>query len=228
MASLLKSLEPSVGWRRHEILPDLEESPVPDRFRKKPSLDLRRSLRKRMPLRDAEINLDENPTWESLEAKEKRRNLKRTAKNVLGTVSQKIQDSCQGPARSLVASLAKIPSGSVRHVAKNRALKPRTPRRRSIRRAMVLTPGSGAKMVSPFGEEMHRRQENLLPLRRSTRTSALRSPYGSPISISQRKRFDRDSERVSSGIRRLKRLSQAFNDIILQEESDMTVSLIRN
>lgn len=40
--------------------------------------------------------------------------------------------------------------------------------------------------------------------------------------------FECELELVSSGIRRLKHLSQALDDGIVQEESDMTVSLIRN
>lgn len=71
---------------------------MPDRFRKK-SLNMnsvRMSLRKRMPLKEVKMNFDENPTWESLEAKEKSSNLQmltRTAKNVFGTMSQ-VQTEC--------------------------------------------------------------------------------------------------------------------------------------
>lgn len=94
MASVFQTVGSSIGWRSHQILSDFEESPVPDRFRKRSSVNMnsvRMSLRKRMPLKEVKMNFDENPTWESLEAKEKSSNLQmltRTAKNVFGTMSQ--------------------------------------------------------------------------------------------------------------------------------------------
>ncbi|XP_062815828.1 protein PIMREG isoform X2 [Anolis carolinensis] len=203
----------SLAWRQHQILPDLEESPEPDRFRKKPSLDLRRSLRKRMPLRETGVNFAENPTWESLEAKEKPGRLRSSLKKAFGAASQKIQGHCRGPARMLAASLAKIPNNDPQTRS---ALAPSTP---TSRARIMGSPSSGE--ASPL-----RLRRDRLPLRRSLRAAALRSPYASPASISQRKRSDGGLESVSRGIRRLKRLSQAFNDIIVQEESDMTVSLI--
>ncbi|XP_033028262.1 protein PIMREG isoform X2 [Lacerta agilis] len=244
MASVFQSVVGSaVGWRNHEILPDLEESPLPDRFRKKSSRNMtamRMSLRKRMPLKEVEVNFDENPTWESLEAKEKRQNLRtltRTAKNAFGTVSQKIQKSCQGPTQSLVSSWNKTFVGggsSSRGSAKTQSRPPRTPRRKSNRLATVSTPTSDTRIVSPSGKRSPfqpgscRLKKELLPLRRSMRAAALRSPYGSPTSARQRRQFDCNLELVSTGIRQLKRLSRAFNDIIVQEESDMRDSLISN
>ncbi|XP_063002638.1 protein PIMREG isoform X2 [Elgaria multicarinata webbii] len=237
MASVLQSVGSAVGWRTHQILSDFEESPVPDRFRKKASRNtsaVRTSLRKRMPLTDVEMNFDENPTWESLEAKEKGQTLRgfrRSAKNALGTVSQRIHRSCRGPVHSLATSLAKATTGGS---AKTQLPLPRTPRRKSGRLATASTPTSGTRIVSPSGKSpsvqtgSRRLKKDLLPLRRSMRTAALRSPYGSPVSAGQRRQFDCDLELVSTGIRQLKRLSCAFNDIIVQEESDMTVSLICN
>ncbi|XP_053223746.1 protein PIMREG isoform X1 [Podarcis raffonei] len=237
MASVFQSVVGSaVGWRNHEILPDLEESPLPDRFRKKSSRNMtsmRMSLRKRMPLKEVEVNFEENPTWESLEAKEKRQNLRtltRTAKNAFGTVSQKIQKSCQGPTRSLVSSWNKDSvGGSSRSSAKTQSRPPRTPRRKSNRLAAVSTPTSDTRIVSPSGKRSPfqpgscRLNKELLPLRRSMRAAALRSPYGSPASVRQRRQFDCNLELVSTGIRQLKRLSRAFNDIIVQEERDQAI-----
>ncbi|XP_060139104.1 protein PIMREG [Zootoca vivipara] len=239
MAPVFQSVVGSaVGWRNHKILPDLEESPLPDRFRKKSSRNMtamRMSLRKRMPLKEVEVNFDENPTWESLEAKEKRQNLRtltRTAKSAFGTVSQKIQKSCQGPTRSLVSSWNKASVGggsSSRESAKTQNRPPWTPRRKSDRFATVSTPTSDTRIVSPSGKRSPfqpgscRLKKELLPLRRSMRAAALRSPYGSPASARQRRQIDCNLELVSTGIRRLKRLSQAFNDIIVQEERDQAI-----
>ncbi|KAF7236987.1 Protein PIMREG [Varanus komodoensis] len=141
MASVFQSVGCAVGWRSHQILTEAEESPVPDRFRKRSARGvnaLRMSLRKRMPLKEVEMNFEENPTWESLEAPEKSQTLQAfagAAKSAFGTVSQ-----------------------------------------------VWL----------------------------------------------QIRQFDCNLELVSTGIRRLKRLSHAFNSIIVQEESDMTVSLLCN
>lgn len=94
---MFQSVGVSVGWRKHQLLADVDEneSPVPDKFKKRPSSSslntIRMSLRKRMPLKQVELNLHENPTWESLEAKEKQqtfRAITRTARNAFGTVSQ--------------------------------------------------------------------------------------------------------------------------------------------
>lgn len=89
MASVFQSM----GWRSHKLLAECEESPTPDKFRKQSSCNLnsvRMSLRKRMPLNPVEMNFEENPTWESLEAKENSQNRRtlRTAKNVFRAVSQ--------------------------------------------------------------------------------------------------------------------------------------------
>ncbi|XP_061460898.1 protein PIMREG [Rhineura floridana] len=235
MASVFQSLGSTVGWRNHEILSDFEESPLPDRFRKKPSRNLsavRMSLRKRMPLKEVEMNFDENPTWESLEAKEKGRNvqaLTRTARNAFGTVSQKIQKSCQGPTRSLASSWAKASMGSRKGSAKTQSLLPQTPCRKSNRLATISTPTSGTRILSPPGKRSSfrqgscRLQKDLLPLRRSMRAAALRSPYASSAPARQRRQLDCNVELVSTGIRHLKRLSRAFNDIIVQEERDQAI-----
>nr|XP_056721431.1 protein PIMREG isoform X2 [Euleptes europaea] len=240
MASVFQSMGPTAGWRHHKMLADFEESPAPDRFKKRSSRDLnavRMSLRKRMPLKQVEMNFEENPTWESLEAKEKSQNLRaltRTAKNVFGTVSQKIQKSCQDSTQTLANALAKASMTGNGCSTKTRRGSPRTPRRKSNRLAAISTPTSSTKMVpksdqrSSFQPGSRRLKEDLLPLRRSRRAAALRSPYGSPVCADLRRQFDCDLELISTGIRQLKRLSHAFNDIIAQEESDMTISLICN
>ncbi|XP_066492454.1 protein PIMREG [Tiliqua scincoides] len=234
MASVLQSMESAVGWRSHKILSELEDSPLPDRFKKKSSCNLstlRMSLRKRMPLKEVEINFNENPTWESLEAKEKSQSLQaltRMATNVLGTVSQKIQKSCHGPTRSLMTSLASV--GNTGCSTKTKGSSPRTPRRKSKRLTAASTPVSATKILTPSGQRSstqpgsHRFKREALQLRRSRRAAALRSPYGSPASAGRQRQLDCDLELVSTGIRQLKRLSRAFNDIIVQEERDQAIT----
>ncbi|NXT82922.1 PIMRE protein, partial [Zapornia atra] len=53
--------------------------------------------------------------------------------------------------------------------------------------------------------------------RRSRRAAALKSPYSSPASTSRKMEFDSELELVS-GICQLKRISQSFDDAIVQEE----------
>ncbi|NXW65675.1 PIMRE protein, partial [Eurystomus gularis] len=54
--------------------------------------------------------------------------------------------------------------------------------------------------------------------RRSRRAAALKSPYSSPVPASRKTEFDCELELVSSGICQLKHISQAFNNVIVQEE----------
>ncbi|KFQ68527.1 Protein FAM64A, partial [Phaethon lepturus] len=54
--------------------------------------------------------------------------------------------------------------------------------------------------------------------RRSRRAAALKSPYSSPTPASRKIEFDCELELVSSGICQLKRISQAFDDAVVQEE----------
>ncbi|NXH36528.1 PIMRE protein, partial [Myiagra hebetior] len=120
MASVLQNVKATVAWRKHQLLADLNEneSPVPDKFKKRVSLSslntIRMSLRKRVPLKRVELNFHKTPTRESLEPRQRCQTLqtiKRTAKYAFGTVSQKIQKSCQSPVRSMVTFPAESISG---------------------------------------------------------------------------------------------------------------------
>ncbi|KAM6242161.1 protein PIMREG isoform 2-T2 [Porphyrio hochstetteri] len=249
MVSVLQNVKATMTWRKHQLLADFEEeeSPVPSKFNRGASLSslntICMSLRKRVPLKQVEMNFHKTPTWESLEGRQKCQTLqsiKRTAKNAFGTVSQKVQKSCQGPVRSMVT----LPAESVgRSCAvsstKKRSTTPRTPCRkksvapaassrgtpRSSRRALL-----GPTKLSDHGEWRGFSSwlgKDAVSLRRSRRAAALKSPYSSPASTSRKMEFDCELELVS-GICQLKRISQSFDDAIVQEESDMTVSLIRN
>ncbi|NWT03565.1 PIMRE protein, partial [Mionectes macconnelli] len=111
MASVLQNVKATMAWQKHHLLADFDEneSPVPDKFKRKAALSslntICMSLRKRAPLERVELNFHNTPTRESLEARQRCRTLqtiKRTAKNAFGTVSQKIEKSCQSPVQSLV------------------------------------------------------------------------------------------------------------------------------
>ncbi|NWW90041.1 PIMRE protein, partial [Rhynochetos jubatus] len=54
--------------------------------------------------------------------------------------------------------------------------------------------------------------------RRSRRAAALKSPYSSPAPASRKIEFDCELDLISSGLCQLKRVSQAFDDAIVQEE----------
>ncbi|KGL73405.1 Protein FAM64A, partial [Tinamus guttatus] len=112
MVSVLQNVKTTTGWRKHQPLADISEneSPVPDKFKRRASLSslntIRMCLRKRIPLKQVQPHFHETPTWESLERKDKYQTLqsiRRTARNTLGSVSQKIRKSCQNPLNSLVA-----------------------------------------------------------------------------------------------------------------------------
>ncbi|NWV77011.1 PIMRE protein, partial [Dasyornis broadbenti] len=135
MASLLQNVKATVAWRKHQLLADLDESPVPDKFKRRASLSslntMRISLRKRVPLKRVELNFHKTSTRESLEPRQMCQTLqtiKRTAKYAFGTVSQKIQKSCQSPACPMVTLPAE--SSSRRRATsytKKRSTTPQTP-----------------------------------------------------------------------------------------------------
>ncbi|NXM08321.1 PIMRE protein, partial [Tyrannus savana] len=111
MASVLQNVKATMAWQKHQLLADFDEneSPVPEKFKRKAALsslnNICMSLRKRAPLKRVELNFHNTPTRESLEARQRCQTLqtiKRTAKNAFGTVSQKIQKSCQSPVQSMV------------------------------------------------------------------------------------------------------------------------------
>ncbi|KAK4812337.1 hypothetical protein QYF61_017114 [Mycteria americana] len=137
MVSVLQNVKATMAWRKHRLLADFDEneSPVPDKFKRRASLSclntIRMSLRKRVPLKQVELNFHKASTWESLEARQKCQTLhsiKRTAKNAFGTMSQKIQKSCQSPVHSMVTFPGESISRScATSSTKQRSATPRTP-----------------------------------------------------------------------------------------------------
>ncbi|XP_067864327.1 protein PIMREG-like isoform X2 [Heptranchias perlo] len=226
------------GWRKqHQILQEEGDSPAADVFRRMPSSSslntIRMSLRKRLPLKQVDFNIDHTPSWESLELRKKpsaMQTLGRTARNTWGNVSQKLQKRRQSRSECLVITPSKPQTPPRRRsgLASKKSTPPRTPRSREGR--IRNTPSSGKRTPrSPKGkwrEVAHLFGKDGLPLRRSIRSAAMKSPYASPTGINRRRQFDRDLESVSFGIGQLKRLSQVFDEAITKEESDMTLSLI--
>ncbi|XP_056414407.1 protein PIMREG isoform X2 [Hyla sarda] len=247
----MTSIFQGVGWRNHNVLENIDEqdSPQPDKFRKRPSSSslntVRMSLRKRMPLKQMEININAVPDWSKVGVKEKQRPLQSmtvTAKNMFGAMSQKIKKNRRNPGQFLLDSpdqLRGITKQSRTPKSSKRSSTPRTPRcRQLIEEASPntkITPKS-SKMTSPYNRRTSGSRwrsfssivgNEGLNLRRSVRAASLNSPYASPMTVNRRQ-FEKDLESVSTGIRQLKRLSRVFDDAILKEESDMTVSLIDN
>ncbi|NXI36063.1 PIMRE protein, partial [Galbula dea] len=136
MASVLQNIKATIAWQKHQLLADFDEneSPVPDKFKRKASLSslntIRMSLRNRVPLKQVELNFHKTPTWESVEARQKCQTLqsvKRTAKNAFGTVSKKIQKSCQSSVHSVLTLPAEpISRSCATSSTKKRSTTPRT------------------------------------------------------------------------------------------------------
>ncbi|XP_071754342.1 uncharacterized protein pimreg isoform X1 [Centroberyx gerrardi] len=228
-------------WRAHTVLDESDgaESPeAPDRFRKLRSSSslnsLRMSLRKRLPLRTVQTNsLPENPTWETLQAQPKSstvRKLTRSARNSISGVYQRMQRSKEAAREEcLVATPGRICDGEEGGVSSRtpkrtpgRPTATATPRR-TPRSAVTprRTPGSRHRSGikgTPEADANVRGVKTGGGRRQLVRMAALRSPFASPNTQSQRQKFDRDLESVSSGLRKLKHLSRAFDDIIGRDD----------
>ncbi|XP_069366282.1 protein PIMREG-like isoform X2 [Paralichthys olivaceus] len=229
-------------WRAHTVLDESDEaegSPeAPDRFRKLRSSSslnsLRMSLRKRLPLRSVQANsLPENPTWETLKEKPKTgtvRKLTRSARNSISEVYQRLQRTKEfSREECLVATPGQTCNEEEAGASTSRTPR-RTPRRgatpkRTPRRTATpgRTPGSKGRKTPEAGV---RGVKTGGGRRQLVRMAALRSPFASPNTQNQRLKFDQDLESVSSGLRRLKRLSRAFDDMIGRDNRKFNYSLI--
>ncbi|KAM4726675.1 LOW QUALITY PROTEIN: protein PIMREG [Anableps anableps] len=221
-------------WRAHTVLDEsdgAESSPeVPDHFRKMCSSSslgsLRMSLRKRLPLRSIQANsLPETSTSEIQREQPKpntARKLSRSARNSISEMCQRFQRTREFSRECLVATpgrdteIAGASSCTPRRTP-HRAATQRTPR--SILPNPAATPGSRERKTLKHlyvGVKTGRGRRQLF------RMAALRSPFSSPNTEKpddcELQKFDKDLESVSSGIRRLKHLSKAFDDIIRREE----------
>ncbi|XP_008330942.1 uncharacterized protein LOC103395129 isoform X1 [Cynoglossus semilaevis] len=226
-------------WRAHTVLDESDgpdSSPeVPDHFRKLRSTSslnsLRMTLRKRLPLRSVQTNsLPENQTQTKPKEQPKpstMRKLTRSARNSVTDLYQRLQKSKEFSREDcLVATPGKVydeegmdvsNSHTPRCTPGRRATPRRTPRSSS---RSCRTPGSRGKRTPEAGV---RGVKTGGGRRQLVRMAALRSPFASPNTQSQRIRFDKDLESVSSGLRRLKHLSKAFDEMIGKD--DRTSSL---
>ncbi|KAL7844562.1 hypothetical protein SRHO_G00231010 [Serrasalmus rhombeus] len=217
-------------WRAHTVLADSEPDSSPEapqqnlrQLRSSSSLNsLRMSLRKRLPLKTVQpnTNVQENPTWESLEINKRTSavtQIKRTAKNSIGSAYQKFQRSLASREECLVRTPGKIIEGE-----ENDCTTTCTPKRPTSRSAVTprRTPRSASKRT-PRGArtpEAHGSAVRAVKTgggrRQLVRMAALRSPFASP----NRRQFDQDLDCVAKGLRRLRSISQAFNDVISRDD----------
>ncbi|XP_076130823.1 uncharacterized protein pimreg isoform X2 [Alosa pseudoharengus] len=240
-------------WRVHTQLDESDEpdtSPVaPNRFRKlrtSSSLNsLRMSLRKRLPLKSVQSNVvaeTENPTWESLEMNKKTgavRQLTRNAKNSITGVYQKFQKRQVSREDCLVATPGRILEGeengfrTPRPATLTPSRTPRSTARRTLRSATKCTPRSATKRTprrgaacTPEASDSVRGVRSGGGRRQLVRMAALRSPFASPNTMNHRRQFERELDGVASGLRKLKSLSQALNDVIGRDERKFKYSLM--
>ncbi|TRY57298.1 hypothetical protein DNTS_008890 [Danionella cerebrum] len=225
-------------WRSHSVLDEseAESSPeAPQQFKKMRSSSslnsLRMSLRKRLPLKSVQnIGISDNPSWESLQMNQKTNvvlRMTRNAKNSLGNVYQRFQRSRQPRRECLVMTPGTISDGEendcagVSQTPKRSTTTPRrTPRSSSQRTpGRTRTPDTSEAAVRMLRGRGTRRQ--------LVRMAALKSPFASPNTNSRRK-FDADLDSVSTGLQRLKRLSQAFEDVIGEDDRLQAVEHYRD
>ncbi|KAG7321294.1 hypothetical protein KOW79_015709 [Hemibagrus wyckioides] len=212
-------------WRSHSVLSESEPESSPEagqqfrKLRSSSSLNsLRMSLRKRLPLKTVQPtnNVPENPNTEEFQNSKKTSavtQIKRTAKNTIGNAYQKFQKSTQSREECLVRTPGRILEGEENEHAPASA---RTPKRQAT--TPRRTPRSTAKRNpratgTPEPSESAVRAVKTGGTRRQlVRMAALRSPFASPNTASRRRQFDEDLDSVSKGLRKLKRLSQAFDE----------------
>ncbi|KAL2094203.1 hypothetical protein ACEWY4_008922 [Coilia grayii] len=235
---------------------EADSSPVaPNKFRKlrtSSSLNsLRMSLRKRLPLKSVQssVTVTENPTWESVEANKKTgavRQLTRNAKNSITGAYQKFQKRQVSREDCLVATPGRRPEGQENGfptpsrtprrptTATTPSRTPCSASRRTPRSAGRRTPRSAAKHTprrggacTPEASDPVRGVRSGAGRRQLVRMAALRSPFASPHTQTRRRQFEEELDGVASGLRKLKSLSQALNDVIGRDERSQAVEHYR-
>ncbi|KAJ8267203.1 hypothetical protein GJAV_G00139700 [Gymnothorax javanicus] len=244
-SSMVLGVESAVTsvWRMHDVLDESDEadcSPeAPDRFRKLRSSSslssLRASLRKRLPLRSIQAaaedtpTWEETPTWESLEMQRKPGaavRLSRRARNSIGSAYQKLQRMRTPREECLVATPGRTPEckeNSLQRRTQTTSTPHNTAATVTPKRGPQRTPRSAAKRTprasrTPKSGGSCQGVRTGGSRRQLVRMAALRSPFASPNTMSNRRKFDQDLECVSSGLRKLKSLSQAFDDVIGRDD----------
>ncbi|XP_015994242.1 protein PIMREG isoform X2 [Rousettus aegyptiacus] len=239
MTSRWPSMRTSVHRRSHQDQEQLEEDevlqPAVGHLETSSSTlgSLCRQFQRRLPLRAVSLNLGTGSSWKRLETPEPGQQglqaAARSAKNALGAMSQRIQESCQSGTKWLVETQVKA------RRRKREAQKGSSPLARSLsQRSTRLSGATPARSTLGLWErERHRLSTQIgpraHPLRRSRREAVFRSPYSSMDLLCSPSESDSDLEPVGAGIQHLQKLSQELDEAIVAEESsDMTISLLRD
>nr|XP_031323746.1 protein PIMREG isoform X1 [Camelus dromedarius] len=181
-----------------------------------------RQFQRRLPLRTVSLNLGAGSSWKRLETPEPGQQglqaAARSAKNALGAVSQRIQESCQSGTKWLVETQVKA------RRRKRGAQKGSSPPAHSLSQQSSWLSGAGpARSALDPGEWEHRHLSahagpRAHPRRRSRREAAFRSPYSSAEPLCSPSESDSDLEPIGAGIQRLQKLSQELDEVIAAEE----------
>ncbi|XP_060792401.1 uncharacterized protein LOC132895636 isoform X2 [Neoarius graeffei] len=212
-------------WRSHSVLSESEPESSPEaaqqfrKLRSSSSLNsLRMSLRKRLPLKTVQptTNIPEDPNSEVFQKSKKTSavtQIKRNAKNTIGNAHQKFQKNMLSRDECLVRTPGRILEGEDNEFAPSSA---RTPKRQAM--TPRHTPRSGTKRTPEPSGSAVRAVKTGRTRRQLVRMAALRSPFASPNVENRHRQFDQDLDGVSKGLRKLKRLSQAFDEVIGRDE----------
>ncbi|XP_042536552.1 protein PIMREG [Dipodomys spectabilis] len=184
-----------------------------------------RQFQRRLPLRTVSLNLGAGPSWKRLETPEPGQQglqaAARSAKNALGAMSQRIQQSCQSGTKWLMETQVTARRRK-RASQKGRASPPPSLSQRGTR-LCGATWGSQEREHSSHSAQVPRSHQR----RRLRREAALRSPYSSAEPLCSPNESDSDLEPVGAGIQHLQKLSRKLDEAIMAaESSDMACPLI--
>ncbi|XP_045343262.1 protein PIMREG isoform X1 [Leopardus geoffroyi] len=182
-----------------------------------------RHFQRRLPLRAVSRNLGAGPSWKRLEnpeaaAQQGLQAAARSAKNALGSVSQRIQESCQSSTKWLVGTQVKARKRRRGAQTGSRPLA-HTPGQKSPR-LCGAAPASSA--LGPRERPCHRLSGHVGPRAhpqwRSQREPTFRSPYSSTEPLCSPSESDSDPEPVGAGLQHLQKLSRQLDEAIVAEE----------
>ncbi|KAM6174582.1 protein PIMREG [Erethizon dorsatum] len=187
-----------------------------------------KQFQRRLPLRAVSLNLGAGPSWKLLETPEPEQQglqaAARSAKNALGVVSQRIQESCQSGTKWLVETQMKAKRRK-RGAQKGSGSPPPTLSQKSTRLCGAsLDPSKREyhRLSAPMGPRAH-------PRRRPRKDAAFRNPYSLTEPLCSPRQSDSDLEPMGAGIQHLQKLSQKLNEAIVAEDNaDMTITLVRD
>ncbi|XP_020043546.1 protein PIMREG [Castor canadensis] len=189
-----------------------------------------RQFQRRLPLRAVSLNLGAGPSWKRLETptpEPEQQGLQaaaRSAKNALGAMSQKIQQSCQSGTKWLMETQVTARRRK-RGVQKGRASPPPNLSQKNTRLSGAAWDPREREHRHPsaqVGTRAHQR-------RWLRREAAFRSPYSSTEPLCSPSESDSDLEPVGAGIQHLQKLSQKLDEAIMATESgNMAVPLIHD